>query len=97
MPLLYLSVNLRKVCNYIQQRSQKYFQCIMFYERSQSLVGICKDVGTISSRTMTLDLTLDKSEEEKKGKKRGNLQAASEGGPRKQQALPASPTMVPTW
>ena len=42
-------VNLRKVCNYIQQRSKTDFQCIvislkdMFYERSDSLVGICKD------------------------------------------------------
>lgn len=29
----------------------------MFYEKSQSLVGICRDVGTGSSRTLTLDLT----------------------------------------
>jgi hypothetical protein len=69
----------------------------MFYERSQSLVGICKDVGTNSSRTMTLDLTqFDKSGEEKKGKKRGNSRAASEGGPRKRQALAASPATVAT-
>ena len=67
----YLLVNLRKVCNYIQQRSQVDFQCIvislkdMFYERSQSLVGICKDVGTNSSRTLTLDLTqYDKQKQE---------------------------------
>lgn len=57
------NVNLRKVCNYIKQRSQTDFQCIvislkdMFYEHSESLVGICKDVGTNSSRTLTLDLT----------------------------------------
>jgi hypothetical protein len=31
-----------------------------------------------------------------KGKKRGNSRAAREGGPRKQQALPASPATVPT-
>ena len=49
-------------CNYIQQRSSD-FQCIvislkdMFYERSESLVGICRDVSSNSSRTMTLDLT----------------------------------------
>lgn len=57
------NVNLRKVCNYIRQRSQVDFQCIvislkdMFYEHSNSLVGICRDVGTNSSRTLTLDLT----------------------------------------
>ena len=56
-------VNLRKVCNYISQRSKTDFQCIvislkdMFYERSESLVGVCRDVGTSSSRTLTLDLT----------------------------------------
>mmetsp|Transcript_20777 Transcript_20777/g.31967 ORF Transcript_20777/g.31967 Transcript_20777/m.31967 type:complete len:297 (+) Transcript_20777:1241-2131(+) len=57
------NINLRKVCNYIRQRSESDFQCIVislkdiFYENSQSLVGICRDVGTNSSRTMTLDLT----------------------------------------
>jgi len=55
------NVNVLKVCNYIHQRSDD-FQCIvislkdMFYERSQSLVGICRDVKTNSSRTLTLDL-----------------------------------------
>lgn len=64
------NVNLRKVCNYIRQRSQTDFQCIvislkdMFYEHSESLVGICRDVGTNSSRTLTLDLT--KFEEERR-------------------------------
>jgi len=29
----------------------------MFYELSNSLVGVCKDMGTNSSRTLTLDLT----------------------------------------
>jgi structural maintenance of chromosome 1 len=57
------NINLRKICNYIKQRSQVDFQCIvislkdMFYEHSQSLVGICKDLATNSSRTLTLDLT----------------------------------------
>lgn len=56
-------VNLRKVCNYISQRSKTDFQCIvislkdMFYERSESLVGVCRDVGTSASQTLTLDLT----------------------------------------
>lgn len=57
------NINLRKVCNYISQRSKTDFQCIvislkdMFYEHSQSLVGICRDVATNSSNTLTLDLT----------------------------------------
>ena len=57
------NINLRKVCNYIRQRSQTDFQCIvislkdMFYEHSQNLVGICRDVATSSSQTVTLDLT----------------------------------------
>jgi len=56
------NINLRKVCNYIRQRSQTDFQCLvislkdMFYEHSDSLVGICRDVGTNSSRTLTLDM-----------------------------------------
>ena len=57
------NINLRKVCNYIRQRSENGMQCIvislkdMFYEHSERLVGICRDVGTNSSRTLTLDLT----------------------------------------
>lgn len=56
------NINLRKVCNYIRQRSQSDFQCLvislkdMFYEHADSLVGICRDVGTNSSRTLTLDM-----------------------------------------
>mmetsp|Transcript_13150 Transcript_13150/g.27812 ORF Transcript_13150/g.27812 Transcript_13150/m.27812 type:complete len:1101 (-) Transcript_13150:41-3343(-) len=56
------NVNVLKVCNYIRQRSGD-FQCIvislkdMFYERSEALVGICRDVSSNSSRTLTLDLT----------------------------------------
>merc|ERR1711935_39336 len=90
------NINLRKVCNYIQQRSQVDFQCIvislkdMFYERSQSLVGICKDVGTNSSQTLTSDLTqFDKrKQEEEKRLRRKNKRVRSEGGEssRKRQA-----------
>jgi len=56
------NVNVLKVCNYIKQRSGD-FQCIvislkdMFYERSQGLIGICRDVGTNASQSLTLDLT----------------------------------------
>jgi hypothetical protein len=46
----------------------------MFYERSQSLVGICRDAGTNSSRTFTLDLTrYDQNE----GQYRGGSSVAS--------------------
>ena len=72
------NVNVLKVCNYIRQRSSD-FQCIvislkdMFYERSESLVGICRDVSSSSSRTLTLDLTkFDRnhhSDPEQKGKR----------------------------
>ncbi|KAL3945257.1 MAG: hypothetical protein SGBAC_000668 [Bacillariaceae sp.] len=97
------NINLRKVCNYIQQRSQSDFQCIvislkdMFYERSEGLVGICKDVGTNSSRTMTLDLTQFDSKDKTKTKARGKKRTQSEGGrPRKRQVLPASPATIAT-
>jgi structural maintenance of chromosome 1 len=63
------NVNVLKLCNYIRQRS-KDFQCIvislkdMFFEKSESLVGICRDAPTNSSRTLTLDLTrFDNGEE----------------------------------
>lgn len=72
------NVNIRKVCNYVRQRAQTDFQCIvislkdLFYERSQSLVGICRDVGSNSSKTLTLDLTkfADDDDNESKGQKR---------------------------
>ena len=78
------NVNLRKVCNYIQQRSKTDFQCIvislkdMFYEHSESLVGICRDVGTNSSRTMTLDLTqFAQDESDKKRRRRSSVMTLS--------------------
>lgn len=55
------NVNVKKVCNYIQQRS-KDFQCIvislkdMFFEHADSLIGVCKDVNTLSSQILTIDL-----------------------------------------
>jgi len=73
------NINVLKLCNYIKHRSAD-FQCIVislkdtFYEQSNGLVGICRDVSTNSSRTLTLDLTkFDKEEEEsgQRGKKRG--------------------------
>ena len=56
------NVNVLKVCNYIRSRSGD-FQCIvislkdMFYELSESLIGVCRDVGVGASRTLTLDLS----------------------------------------
>ena len=100
--LLFSLVNLLKVCNYIQQRSKSDCQCIvislkdMFYERSDSLVGICKDVGTNSSRTMTLDLSqFDKKDQETQGKKRGR-RAVSEGGPANKRASLEAQSPAPT-
>jgi ABC-type multidrug transport system ATPase subunit len=55
------NVNVKKICNYIKHRS-KDFQCIvislkdMFFEHADSLVGICRDVDTLSSCILTLDL-----------------------------------------
>jgi structural maintenance of chromosome 1 len=57
------NINLRKVCNYICQRSRTDFQCIvislkdMFYEHSDHLIGIYRDSNTNSSNSLTLDLT----------------------------------------
>jgi len=56
------NVNVKKIVNYIRQRSQD-FQCVvislkeMFFEHADCLVGICKDVQSLSSRILTLDLT----------------------------------------
>ena len=87
------------MCNYIQQRSKVDFQCIvislkdMFYERSESLVGICKDVGTNSSRTLTLDLT--QFDKPGKGNKR---KTKSEGGGQlsRKRPTPESPATIAT-
>jgi hypothetical protein len=51
----------KKICNYMRQRSRD-FQCIvislkdMFFEHADSLVGVAKDVNTLSSKVLTLDL-----------------------------------------
>ncbi|CAM9197715.1 unnamed protein product [Choristocarpus tenellus] len=55
------NINVKKVCNYIQQRSDEFQSIIislkdMFYEKADALVGICRDKATNSSRTLTLDL-----------------------------------------
>jgi len=66
------NVNVMKVCNYIRRRSAD-FQCIVislkdiFYERSHSLVGIAKDVATLSSRTFSLDLRRFAEDNEEEG------------------------------
>jgi structural maintenance of chromosome 1 len=70
------NINLRKVVNYVSQRSKTDFQCIvislkdMFYEHSESLIGICRDVDTSSSRTLTLDLRKYDEQPVHRGRKR---------------------------
>jgi len=55
------NVNVKKICNYIRQRSRE-FQCVvislkdMFFEHADSLVGVCKDVDSLSSNLLTLNL-----------------------------------------
>ena len=55
------NVNVKKICNYIQQRSRD-FQCIvislkdMFFEHADSLIGVTKDVNQLASKIYTLDL-----------------------------------------
>ena len=56
----------------------------MFFERSESLVGICRDVSSNSSRTMTLDLT----KFDRKNKKRSH---EGEGDNAEDSGLPKRP------
>lgn len=91
------NINLRKVCNYIQQRSQKDFQCIVislkdgFYEHSKSLVGICRDVSTSASQTVTLDLTkFDK--QRRKSKRSSGPSGSVSNTPTKKRATGESST-----
>jgi hypothetical protein len=59
----------------------------MFYEASQSLIGICRDVGTNSSRSFTLDLEqFDGKGSEKQGQKRASVSESTP--PNKRQSLP---------
>jgi structural maintenance of chromosome 1 len=85
------NINVLKLCNYIKQRSDD-FQCIvislkdMFYEQSKSLVGICRDVRSNSSKTLTLDLSKfdmnnQDTDEVKKRRRMSSL------GPRKRATL----------
>jgi structural maintenance of chromosome 1 len=95
------NINLRKVCNYISRRSKTDFQCIvislkdMFYEHSQSLVGICRDVASNSSRTLTLDLTkfdpVDDIESAGRGEKRSRESTSSGPNKRRISEEPTSP------
>jgi hypothetical protein len=65
----------------------------MFYERSQSLVGICRDAGTNSSRTFTLDLTKF-SDDDGRGKKRSRDSAISLGSTTKRSSTTSTATAV---
>jgi structural maintenance of chromosome 1 len=56
------NVNVQKVCNYISQRSRDIQFIVislkdLFYEKSDGVIGICRNVPTNSSQTLTLDLT----------------------------------------
>ena len=70
------NINVLKLCNYIKQRS-KDLQCIvislkdLFYEQSNGLVGICRDVSSNSSRTLTLDLSKFDTQENETSSKKG--------------------------
>ncbi|KAL7543841.1 hypothetical protein ACHAXR_013280 [Thalassiosira sp. AJA248-18] len=89
------NVNVLKVCNYIRQRSDD-FQCIvislkdMFYERSESLVGIARDVSSNSSRTLTLDLTkFDRKSSGGDKRSRGGENADEAESPKKPRTIAA--------
>ncbi len=57
------NVNVKKIANYIRQRSQD-FQCIVislkdtFYENADMLVGVCKDTSSLSSSVLSLNMKL---------------------------------------
>ena len=63
----------------------------MFYERSQSLIGICRDAGTNSSRTVTLDLTRF-ADGDDRGKKRSRDSSISLGSSVKRMSRVAGST-----
>ena len=84
--------------NYVTMSASEDLQCIvislkdMFYEKSQGLVGICRDVTTNSSKTLTLDLTkFDRNEksddESSQSSRKRRRSSASSLGPRKRQNL----------
>mmetsp|Transcript_23043 Transcript_23043/g.30089 ORF Transcript_23043/g.30089 Transcript_23043/m.30089 type:complete len:710 (+) Transcript_23043:1-2130(+) len=55
------NINVKKVCNYVKQRSTDCQSLVislkdMFYEKADSLVGICRDRSSNGSRSLTLDL-----------------------------------------
>lgn len=91
------NINVLKLCNYIRQRS-KDFQCIvislkdMFYEQSQGLVGICRNVPTNASRTLTLDLTkFDKEDDATTNT--GKRSRSSSSGTRKRHSSASSKSL----
>jgi structural maintenance of chromosome 1 len=60
------NVNVAKIANYIRSRASNAFQFIVislkasFYERGNSLIGIYRDQGVNSSRTLTLDVSTER-------------------------------------
>ncbi|KAG7356504.1 chromosome partition protein Smc [Nitzschia inconspicua] len=78
------NVNLRKLCNYVKDHMKYDFQCLAislkdtFFEESDLLVGISKDVGLGSSRVLTLDLTqYDRKLTKKRKRSESALQSPS--------------------
>jgi hypothetical protein len=69
--------------------------CFLFYEHSQSLIGICRDVASKSSRTLTLDLTKfdpeDDAESAGRGEKRSREPTNSVSNKRRSFEEPTSP------
>ena len=84
--LHFIIVNLRKLSSYVKEHLKYNSQCLAislkdtFYEASDQLIGISKDVGLGSSRVLTLDLTMF-DDDKKKGKgKLVKKQKRSESG-----------------
>ncbi|OCT88037.1 structural maintenance of chromosomes protein 1B [Xenopus laevis] len=70
------NTNIAKVTSYIKEESREQFQVVVislkeeFYSRADALIGVCAEQEeSISSKVLTLDLTVYKEEEE--GARRG--------------------------
>lgn len=61
----------------------------MFYELSEGLIGVCRDVGMGASRTLTLDLTQFDTEGNTSGEKRGAAEDIGSEGKRARAGITA--------
>jgi structural maintenance of chromosome 1 len=70
----FTAVNLRKLSSYVKEHLKYNSQCLAislkdtFYEASDQLIGISKDVSLGSSRVLTLDLTIYDNDKKGDGK-----------------------------